>query len=124
MWVVPSYWAPQNAGGFPADSKNLAFRVGFYLQDIIPGRTNTVEVILDPLARSESQNPRGSYCTLLNPSRTWALISADQRVPETSNFASGAFGATPSEPLAETYRYALFFARSIGRIPVQEDLRT
>lgn len=165
MRVVPSYWAPQNAGGFPADSKNLAFHVGPYLQDINPGRTNTVEVILDPLARSESQNPAGSYMaiwilnqelqpgrsgypqlgetvfpfgklggpgpsnfslfgTLLNPSRTWALISADQRVPETSNFASGAFGATPSEPLAETYRYALFFDWSVGRIPFQEDLRT
>lgn len=165
MRVLASFFAPQDANGFPADSKALAYHVGPYLQDIIPGRTNTVEAILDPLARAESQNPQGAHMaiwilnqelqpgrsgyaqitetvypfgklggpgpssfsifgTVLNPSRTWALISADQRIPETSNFGAGIFGATPSEPIAETYRFALFFDWSVGRIPITEDLRT
>lgn len=146
------------------DRRNLAYHIAPYLQELRNGE-NTVEVLLDPLTRSESRNPAGKYMsvwalnhilspgrtypqltqtvhpfglgwgasgpvsysifgTLLNPSLTWAVISADQKLGETSNHAVGSFKDGPAEPVGGSYRYALFFDWSIGQIPVQTDLTT
>jgi prepilin-type N-terminal cleavage/methylation domain-containing protein len=81
---------------------------------------------LFPFGNAASLPPAsfGTFATLLNPTVTWAVISADQKLPETSLHTSGSFGSSPREPIAGSFRYALFFDWSVGRVPVSTDLRT
>lgn len=66
----------------------------------------------------------GNFGTVLNPTVTWAVISADQKLPETSLHTAGTFGSSPKDPIAGSFRHALFFDWSVGRVPVSADLRT
>lgn len=158
-FVSPTIFFP----GGDNDRRNLAYHIGPYLQDFRTGE-NTVEVLLDPLSRSESRNPAGRYMSVwalnlelrqgrsgypqlsetlypfgqawgptgpssysifgtdLNPSRTWAVISIDQKLSETSHYTA-AFADSPAEPIGKTYRHALFFDWGVGQIPLATDLR-
>jgi prepilin-type N-terminal cleavage/methylation domain-containing protein len=79
-----------------------------------------------PFGNANTLSP-ASYGVLsetLPPTRTWAITSADRRIPETSHHTPNTVNSSPSEPIAGSFRYALFFDWSIGRIPVEADLRT
>ncbi|AHF91911.1 N-terminal cleavage protein [Opitutaceae bacterium TAV5] len=59
----------------------------------------------------------------LTVSRVWAMMQVDQKMREDSAIIeAGTVQNTPAEPVAGSYRLALFFDWSVGKIPVGTNL--
>jgi prepilin-type N-terminal cleavage/methylation domain-containing protein len=65
-----------------------------------------------------------ALCAQIELAQTWAMIQSD--IPAAVNdysLSAGSAYKSPLEPVLETYRLALFFDGSVGRIPVGTDLK-
>lgn len=72
-------------------------------------------------------SPPMRYRTLISqidPGRTWAMIQSDIPAAVTDySLSAGSAYKSPLAPVLDTYRLALFFDGSVGRIPVGTDLK-
>ena len=60
----------------------------------------------------------------IDPARTWALIQSDvEAAVQDYGLTAGSAYKSSLTPVLETYRLALFFDGSVGRIPVGTDLK-
>ena len=60
----------------------------------------------------------------IDPARTWAMIQSDvEAAVQDYSLTAGSAYKSPLKPVLETYRLALFFDGSVGRVPVGTDLK-
>lgn len=81
---------------------------------------------MQPFGTASSAPPMRYHALVrsIEPSRTWAMIQADLKIPEDSGLITAAtVTGTPTEPVLGSHRLALFFDWSVGRVPVGTDLR-
>ncbi len=89
---------------------------------------NLLESVIHPFGSNVSAgSPPMRYNVLtsqIDPGRTWALIQSDvEGATKDYSLSAGSAYKSPLAPVLETYRLALFFDGSVGRIPVGTNLK-
>jgi prepilin-type N-terminal cleavage/methylation domain-containing protein len=65
----------------------------------------------------------GSLVGSITPSRTWAVATADRRIPEVTDITAPTVNSSPNEPIGGNFRYALFFDWSVARVMADANMR-